>query len=107
METNWVGVAEAVAEAALARHAADVDERGRWPAEGIAALAEAGLLGLTVPRDLGGPGEGPRTFAAVTRILAERCASTAMIYLMHVCAAQVIAAARAFPSREAVLRAPP
>ena len=29
----------------------------------------------------------------MTRILAERCASTAMIYLMHVCATQVIAAA--------------
>ena len=57
-----------------------------------------------MPRALGGAGEGPRTFAAVTRILAERCASTAMIYLMHVCASQVIAAAKAFPLRESVLQ---
>jgi alkylation response protein AidB-like acyl-CoA dehydrogenase len=104
MQTNWASVAETLADDTLARHAADVDQRGRWPAESVAALAEAGLLGLTVPRELGGAGEGPRTFAAVTRILAERCASTAMIYLMHVCAAQVIAAAPAFPRRETVLR---
>ena len=103
-ETNWLGVAGAVADETLARHADDVDHRGRWPAEGVAALAETGLLGLTLPRAPGGPGEGPRTFAAVTRILAGRCASTAMIYLMHVCAARVIAAAQTFPLREAVLR---
>jgi alkylation response protein AidB-like acyl-CoA dehydrogenase len=104
VETNWLGVADAVAREALARHADDVDQRGRWPAESVAALAESGLLGLTMPRALGGAGEGPRTFAAVTRTLAGRCASTAMVYLMHACAGQVIAAAEAFPLREAVLR---
>jgi alkylation response protein AidB-like acyl-CoA dehydrogenase len=70
----------------------------------VAALAGAGLLGLTVPRALGGAGKGPRTFAAVTRALADRCASTAMIYLMHTCAVQVLGAAQGFPMREAVLR---
>jgi alkylation response protein AidB-like acyl-CoA dehydrogenase len=101
---KWVSVTETVARETLARHAEDVDQRGRWPAEGVAALAEKGLLGLTLPGAVGGAGEGPVTFAAVTRILAERCASTAMIYLMHTCAAQVIAAADRFPVREAVLR---
>jgi alkylation response protein AidB-like acyl-CoA dehydrogenase len=41
---------------------------------------------------------------AVTGILAEQCASTAMIYLMHVCGLQVVAGAAAFPRREEVLR---
>src|SRR5262249_28017167 len=63
------------------------------------------LLGLTVPASSGGAGEGPATFAAVTRLLAEHCASTAMIYLMHACAAAAIAAAEGFPRREGVLRA--
>src|SRR3954451_22709903 len=52
----------ATAEAAarvLARHAADVDAAGRWPGESVTALAEAGLLGLTVPAGLGGLGAGP------------------------------------------------
>jgi alkylation response protein AidB-like acyl-CoA dehydrogenase len=102
-DTNWPAVAETIARETLARHADDVDEKGRWPTESMTALAQDGLLGLTVPGPFGGAGEGPRTFAAVTRLLAERCASTAMIYLMHTCATQVIAAS---PSslRETLLR---
>jgi alkylation response protein AidB-like acyl-CoA dehydrogenase len=103
--TTWMSTAETVANETVARHAEDVDRRGRWPVESLDALGRAGLLGLIVPRACGGPEEGPRTFAAVARILAERCASTAMIYLMHVCATRVIAAAPAFPLREEVLRA--
>jgi alkylation response protein AidB-like acyl-CoA dehydrogenase len=71
----------------------------------VAALGAAGLLGLTAPPACGGAGEGPRTFAAVTRALAEGCASTAMVYLMHVCATQALAAAEMFPRREEVLGA--
>jgi alkylation response protein AidB-like acyl-CoA dehydrogenase len=104
MSTNWVERAETVARDTLAAHASDVDSAGRWPAESVTALGQGGLLGLTLPADLGGGGQGPRTFAAVTRILAEQCASTAMIYLMHVCGVQVIAAADAFRRRAAVLR---
>jgi alkylation response protein AidB-like acyl-CoA dehydrogenase len=104
-ENNWVNRAEDLAREVLARHAEDVDRQGRWPEESIAALGESGLLGLTVPLTYGGGGEGARTFTAVTRILAEQCASTAMIYLMHICAMQVIAAAETFPRREELLRA--
>jgi alkylation response protein AidB-like acyl-CoA dehydrogenase len=101
---KWSGRAADVAGEALRLHADDVDRAGRWPAESINALREAGLLGLTVPSEFGGAGEGPRTFAAVMRILAEQCASTAMIYLMHICATQLISAAASFPLREKVLR---
>jgi alkylation response protein AidB-like acyl-CoA dehydrogenase len=88
----------------LARHADDVDRTGRWPAESVAALAQEGLLGLVVPAELGGAGAGPRTFVTVTTVLAENCASTAMIYLMHVCGSQVIVSAGDFAGRDAVLR---
>src|SRR5437899_8721352 len=101
---DWLARAETIAREVLARHAEEVDRRARWPAEGLAALAEAGFLGLTVPAESGGAGEGPRTFFAVMRALSGQCASTAMIYLMHVCASQVIAAAKAFPLRESILR---
>jgi alkylation response protein AidB-like acyl-CoA dehydrogenase len=104
-DNRWVTCAAEVAATTLARHAADVDRGGRWPAEGLAALGEAGLLGLTVPTASGGAGEKPRTFAAVTCLLAEECASTAMIYLMHTCAMQVIAAAPSFPRRDQTLHA--
>jgi len=102
---RWIAAAADAACTVLARHADDVDRQGRWPAESIAALADAGLLGLTVPAACGGAAAGASTFAAVTGALAEQCASTAMIYLMHVCGAQAIAAAQAFPRRDEVLRA--
>lgn len=99
-----VARAEAVADEVLARHAADVDETARWPAESLAALAEAGLLGLTVPTEFGGAGAGPAAFVGVTAALAGRCASTAMIYLMHACATQVLAQSPGFALGKDVLR---
>jgi alkylation response protein AidB-like acyl-CoA dehydrogenase len=105
VETKWVSAAETVAKEVLGRHAEDVDRQGRWPVESLKALNEVGLLGLVVPPEFGGAGAGPRVFAAVTRTLAEQCASTAMIYLMHTCAVGVIAAAPRFALREATLKA--
>src|SRR3954454_14912500 len=102
--SEWPARAEAVARDVLARHAADVDKQARWPAEGIDALKAGGFLGLTVPASHGGAGQGPRAFANVVAKLAEGCASTAMIYLMHACGAQVIAAATGFARRDEMLR---
>src|SRR5260370_19948009 len=100
----WIARAHEAAAQILSGHADDVDRAARWPVESVTALGQAGLLGLTVDRSLGGAGRGPRGFAAVTRLLAERCASTAMVYVMHICGVQVIAAAPAFSAREAVLK---
>lgn len=102
---RWLSLAEAAGREVLAPHAGEVDRQGCWPAVGVSALAEAGLLGLTVPASFGGAGQGPRTFAAVTRTLAEHCASTAMIYLMHICATQTVVAAAGFSRRDELLRA--
>lgn len=104
-ENKWITTAGELARTVLARHAEDVDRLGHWPSGSIAALGASGLLGLTAPATCGGAAEGPKTFAAITGLLAERCASTAMIYLMHICATQAIAAAETFPRREEVLRA--
>src|SRR5688572_3462892 len=104
MSEPWVTRAETVARDVLAKHAADVDRAGRWPAESLDALKAGGFLGLTVPASHGGAGEGPRTFAAVLSRLAAGCASTGMIYLMHVCGTQVIAAATGFGRRDEVLK---
>jgi alkylation response protein AidB-like acyl-CoA dehydrogenase len=105
LDNKWVKKTEEIARGVLASHAEEVDRLGRWPGESISALGESGLLGLAVPENFGGAGQGPRVFAAATDVLAEHCASTAMIYLMHVCATQAIAAAETFPLRDEVLRA--
>ncbi|HEV2949839.1 MAG TPA: acyl-CoA dehydrogenase family protein, partial [Gemmataceae bacterium] len=95
----WVAKTESIARDVLSAHASEVDAQGRWPQDSIAALGASGLLGLTIPASFGGGGEGPQTFTAVTRMLAEHCGSTAMIYLMHISGIQVIAASES-PLRE-------
>jgi alkylation response protein AidB-like acyl-CoA dehydrogenase len=72
-----------------AQHAVSVDRDARFPEEAIDALRGSGLLGLTLPGSIGGLDGSPADFLSVAQALASRCASTAMIYLMHVCAAQV------------------
>lgn len=67
-------------------HAADVDRRARFPRETVDALAQAGLLGLTVDAELGGRGEGAVQTYEVLSALAECCASSGMILTMHLVA---------------------
>src|SRR5262249_59921836 len=50
-------------------------------------------------------GHGPGTFAAVVEELAQVCASTAMVYVMHVSAAQAIAVSATLAGRDDLLRA--
>jgi alkylation response protein AidB-like acyl-CoA dehydrogenase len=88
-----VTTATAVADRDLAPRAADVDREGSFPKDSIAALGASGLLGLNVPAAHGGLGQGPRTAVAVIDALAQRCPSTAMIYMMHLCGVACYAAA--------------
>lgn len=85
--------ATAIAEQELAPRAAQVDREATFPKASIAALGAKGLLGLNVPREHGGLGQGLRTAAAVIETLAQRCPSTAMVYLMHLCGVACYAAA--------------
>jgi alkylation response protein AidB-like acyl-CoA dehydrogenase len=96
--------AAAVARGAAALDAAQVDAEARFPAAAITALAAEGFLGLCLPHTVGGRGEGPRTFAAVTEELARSCASTAMIYVMHVSAARAVADSGTLAGRDELLR---
>jgi alkylation response protein AidB-like acyl-CoA dehydrogenase len=83
----------AVADLHVAPHAARIDQRAEFVRDSIAALGEHGYLGLTVPAEFGGMGAGIRTTAAALDAIAQRCASTAMVYLMHLCGVACYAAA--------------
>ncbi len=76
-----------------AARAREVDAAGTFPTETIGALRASGLLGLTLPEEVGGLGGGPSELVAVITGLAGACGSTAMIYLMHISAAMTVAAA--------------
>ena len=86
----------------IAPGAAEHDRAGDWPSSSIKALADAGLLGLTVPEELGGLGLGPSDFVAAVEELAGACASTAMILVMHVCGTETIKQS-SLPRRDSVL----
>ncbi len=87
--------AREIAGSVLAPSAKENDQAGRFSAEAIQSLGEAGLLGLLLPTDVDGAGLGVRTFADVTATLAEADASVAMVYVMHICATAAISGARA------------
>ena len=74
--------AEQVARVA-AEQAEDVDVRGRFPREAMAALKAERLLGAMVPARLGGEGASITELAEVCHRLGQACASTAMIFAMH------------------------
>jgi acyl-CoA dehydrogenase len=66
-----------------AAHAAKVDAEARFPFETLAALKQERLLGVLVPQDLGGLGASLDEVADVCRMLGQACASSGMIYAMH------------------------
>jgi alkylation response protein AidB-like acyl-CoA dehydrogenase len=74
-----------VADDQVKPFAAEVDEKGRFPREALDALARNGFFGLTIPVEYGGLAEGMRVACAALDELGQRCASTAMVYLMHLC----------------------
>jgi alkylation response protein AidB-like acyl-CoA dehydrogenase len=78
-------------------HAVEVDREARFPDEAIAALREAGLLGLGVPEAYGGPGGTPTEIVAAVEQVAAGCASTGMVYTMHLVAAQTLLAGSSGP----------
>ena len=69
------------------------DADATFPAESIAALAEAGLLGVALPTEVGGLGGGPRDVVEAVSAVAAACGSTSMVYLMHLASSMVVAAA--------------
>jgi alkylation response protein AidB-like acyl-CoA dehydrogenase len=63
--------------------AAEVDRDHRFPEEAVSAAAEAGLLGILIPREYGGMGLDALAFALCIDELARACASTSVIVDVH------------------------
>ena len=88
--SKYMELVEQVASTVVRENAIKVDTEGSFPEASMAALAEAGLLGLLSAKDVGGVGEGLRAGVDVVARLAQECGSTAMITCMHYCAVAVI-----------------
>jgi acyl-CoA dehydrogenase len=69
--------------AIAANHAVAVDSAARFPAEAFQAVKAQRLLGILVPKSLGGEGLSISDVADVCYQLGQACASTGMIFAMH------------------------
>jgi len=65
------------------QRAAENDRLGRFPTENFLDLAGTGLLGLAVPRELGGRGGSYLAFSVVAEEIARGDASTCLCFTMH------------------------
>jgi len=72
-----------LAQGVVAPLAAEVDRDHRFPEEAVRAAAEAGLLGVLIPREYGGAGLDALAFAICIEELAQACASTSVIVDVH------------------------
>lgn len=79
----WRDVMRKIATDVAARHAAHADQTATFPAQTFQALRDKGMLGLMVPKSLGGQELSLRQIADLCAILAGACGASGMIYAMH------------------------
>lgn len=83
MNNELLSKIRAIANEVASKHADDVDQKARFPAESIAALKEVKALSAAVPKELGGGGHDMQELAAMCSALAQGCGSSAMVLAMH------------------------
>ncbi len=69
----------ALAETRIAARAAEIDDSREYPWDNVAALTEAGFMGMTIPAEYGGPGLGYLDAVLVIEEMARVCAVTGRI----------------------------
>lgn len=82
--SDLVKRARAISSEVAARHAADVDQKARFPTEAVEAMRQAKLMSAAVPKELGGAGADMQELSAICMELAQGCAAAGMVYAMHV-----------------------
>ncbi len=73
----------------LAKRSAGYDRQATFPTENWADLADAGFLGLCVPKAAGGMGADFAGYALVAEELGKHCAATALTFNMHTATAML------------------
>lgn len=96
---------ERVVENDIAPFAEQVDRECTWPAHSMKALAAAGLMGLQVPQQYGGHGQGLLALCLATELIGKACPSSALCFGMHCVGTAVIAAKATAYQQQHYLRA--
>ena len=79
-----------IVETVVRPRAEQIDREGVFPRENLQALAKHGWNGVLIPEKWGGLGLNHVAFSVAAAEIAKGCASTALVYVMHVGAAQTI-----------------
>jgi alkylation response protein AidB-like acyl-CoA dehydrogenase len=79
-----------IVETVVKPRAEQIDREGVFPRENLQALAKHGWNGVLIPEKWGGLGLNHLAFSLAAAEIAKGCASTALVYVMHVGAAQTI-----------------
>jgi butyryl-CoA dehydrogenase len=67
------------AKAEVEPKAKELDEKGRWPSEILAKMAELGLMGVGIPTEYGGAGMDAMSYALAMEEISAGCASCGVI----------------------------
>ena len=94
-DARVVARARDIAEQVLFPRAADTDAADLVPTSNLDALADAGLYGITGPRDAGGLDVDFDTYLDVVEVLAGACLATTFIWLQHPGVVRAVAGADA------------
>ena len=78
-QLNLQAQAKDLAESVIAPRAAEVDRSEQYPWDNVAALKDAGFMGMTIPKSLGGPGRSFLDAALVIEQMAKVCGVTGRI----------------------------
>ncbi len=71
------------AEKEVKPHAIEVDETEEFPRETVAKMQKYGFMGIPIPKEYGGQGCDPLTYAMCVEELAKVCGTTAVIVSAH------------------------
>ena len=99
-EPDWLVEARRIAEAVLWPRAQQADQAAGVPIENIRVLAEAGLLGVNVPREFGGQGGGLKDVAELFEVIGSGCGLTIFVALQHMLACSYVAGSTNHAMRE-------
>ncbi|MEY4582506.1 MAG: hypothetical protein RL701_7209 [Pseudomonadota bacterium] len=80
-----------IVDSVIRPNAEKTDREGIYPRENLRALARAGWNGVLIPKAYGGLELDHVAFAIAAEEIGRACASTALVYVMHVGAVQTIA----------------
>src|SRR3954469_25942770 len=84
-QAEIIAKARRLGESVFAGRAAQWDREASFPVENYKDLHREGLLGIAIPKELGGLGASYQTYSLAAAEIGRYCGATALTWNMHVC----------------------